>query len=59
MRRFEKRHKNTPVHVSPAFRLKQGDEIRRKKFSSRSHNTVGDNVLDRSVRRAKRRARSQ
>ena len=25
--RFEKRHKNTPVHVSPAFRLKQGDEI--------------------------------
>ena len=25
--RFEKRHKNTPVHVSPAFRLKPGDEI--------------------------------
>lgn len=25
--RFEKRHKNTPVHVSPAFRVKQGDEI--------------------------------
>ena len=25
--RFEKRHKNTPVHVSPAFRLKQGVEI--------------------------------
>ena len=25
--RFEKRHKNTPVHVSPAFRVKAGDEI--------------------------------
>merc|ERR1712032_315837 len=25
--RFEKRHKDTPVHVSPAFRVKQGDEI--------------------------------
>merc|ERR1711998_615382 len=25
--RFEKRHKNTPVHVSPAFRVKPGDEI--------------------------------
>merc|ERR1712159_562855 len=25
--RFEKRHKNTTVNVSPAFRLKQGDEI--------------------------------
>merc|ERR1712054_21102 len=25
--RFEKRHKNTPVHVSPAFRIKVGDEI--------------------------------
>merc|ERR1711935_145325 len=25
--RFEKRHKNTPVHVSPAFRVKVGDEI--------------------------------
>merc|ERR1712006_76185 len=25
--RFEKRHKNTPIHVSPAFRVKQGDEI--------------------------------
>merc|ERR1712087_17598 len=25
--RFEKRHKNTPVHVSPAFRGKVGDEI--------------------------------
>ena len=26
-RRFEKRHKNTAVHVSPAFRVKVGDEI--------------------------------
>ena len=26
-RRFEKRHKNTAVHVSPAFRVKAGDEI--------------------------------
>lgn len=25
--RFEKRHKNTPVHCSPAFRVKAGDEI--------------------------------
>ena len=25
--RFEKRHKNTPVHVSPAFRINPGDEI--------------------------------
>ena len=25
--RFEKRHKNTPVHVSPCFRVKPGDEI--------------------------------
>lgn len=25
--RFEKRHKNTAVHVSPAFRVKVGDEI--------------------------------
>ena len=25
--RFEKRHKNTAVHVSPAFRVKAGDEI--------------------------------
>lgn len=25
--RFEKRHMNTPVHVSPAFRVKPGDEI--------------------------------
>jgi len=25
--RFEKRHKNTPVHCSPAFRVKPGDEI--------------------------------
>ena len=25
--RFEKRHKNTPVHVSPCFRVKAGDEI--------------------------------
>ena len=25
--RFEKRHKNTPIHVSPAFRVKVGDEI--------------------------------
>merc|ERR1711972_874677 len=25
--RFEKRHKNTPIHVSPAFRVKPGDEI--------------------------------
>jgi len=25
--RFEKRHKNTPVHVSPAFRVHPGDEI--------------------------------
>ena len=25
--RFEKRHKNTPVHVSPAFRVKAGDVI--------------------------------
>ena len=25
--RFEKRHSNTPVHVSPAFRVKVGDEI--------------------------------
>jgi small subunit ribosomal protein S11e len=25
--RFEKRHKNTPVHVSPAFRVRAGDEI--------------------------------
>jgi len=25
--RFEKRHKNTPVHVSPAFRISPGDEI--------------------------------
>jgi small subunit ribosomal protein S11e len=25
--RFEKRHKNTPVHCSPCFRVKAGDEI--------------------------------
>ena len=25
--RFEKRHKNTPIHVSPCFRVKPGDEI--------------------------------
>jgi len=25
--RFEKRHKNTPIHVSPAFRVRPGDEI--------------------------------
>jgi len=25
--RFEKRHKNTPVHVSPAFRINPGDEV--------------------------------
>jgi len=25
--RFEKRHKNTPVHVSPCFRVRPGDSI--------------------------------
>ena len=25
--RFEKRHKNIPVHCSPAFRVKEGDII--------------------------------
>ena len=25
--RYEKRHKNLPAHVSPAFRVKEGDEV--------------------------------
>mmetsp|Transcript_237 Transcript_237/g.203 ORF Transcript_237/g.203 Transcript_237/m.203 type:complete len:156 (+) Transcript_237:74-541(+) len=25
--RFEKRHQNTPVHISPAFRVKEGDMV--------------------------------
>jgi small subunit ribosomal protein S11e len=26
-RRYEKRHKNTPAHASPAFRIKEGDVV--------------------------------
>jgi small subunit ribosomal protein S11e len=25
--RYEKRHKNVPVHMSPAFRVKEGDKV--------------------------------
>lgn len=25
--RYEKRHKNVPVHLSPAFRVKEGDKV--------------------------------
>jgi small subunit ribosomal protein S11e len=25
--RFEKRHRNVPVHISPAFRVKEGDIV--------------------------------